>query len=182
MVYNGKLDFNYRYSESDIINNGTLTSIGEMFRSYSIDTRDTRLDPPGCSEFQNMNYRISTNFQIIYLRQNYYRDIDKSIKWKYECSISQKLNNNILKSHKELKRKFNDYGLYSKYNLSFIINDKKYILTNSSTMGFEHAITCKECINSETKKVIFRSGDICKDLDTSFPKWEKVKNEYLENL
>ena len=49
-------------------------------------------------------------------------------------------------------------------------------------MGFEHAITCKECINSETKKVIFRSGDICKDLDTSFPKWEKVKNEYLENL
>lgn len=98
MVYNGKLDFNYRYSESDIINNGMLTSIGEMFRSYSIDTRDTRLDPPGCSEFQNMNYRISTNFQIIYLR------------------------------------------------------------------------------------VIFRSGDICKDLDTSFPKWEKIKNEYLENL
>ena len=79
MVYNGKLDFNYRYSESDIINNGMLTSIGEMFRSYSIDSRDTRLDPPGCSEFQNMNYRISTNFQIIYLRV--IKNIDKRDFW-----------------------------------------------------------------------------------------------------
>ena len=63
-----KVTFVYVFDNSDIINNGMLTSIGEMFRSYSIDTRDTRLDHSGCGEFQNMNYRISTNFQIIYLR------------------------------------------------------------------------------------------------------------------
>ena len=192
------LDFNHKYTELDIIAEGTdkLTSLGEDFKKYSLGKRDYRKAPPGASEFPTVSFRIVTNAQTIIIDQNF----NSARGNYYGCRIENKpgytneitefpgvkgwLIKTVIKDPKfyELKKRFSRYKDNEEYDISYIIDGKKYLFTGGIGSWDNSGSFYKKCINTETDKMVLLWANVGTNFDTPAPKWKIVEEEHKENF
>jgi hypothetical protein len=193
-----RLDFNHRYKESDIIHEGTdkLTSLGEFFKDYSWKKGDYEKAPPGMAEFPTVSFRIVTNAQTIIIDRNF----NLSRGNYYNCRISNKpgytnvitgfpgfkgwLIKKAIKDPKfyELKQRFSRYKDNEEYDISYIIDGKKYLFTGGIGSWDNSGSFYKKCINVETGEMVLLWANVGINFDTPAPRWRVVKEEHKQNF
>jgi hypothetical protein len=192
------LDFNHKYTESDIIREGTdqLTSVGEGFKDYSWRKGDHVKAPQGASEFPTVSFRIVTNAQTIVIDNDFNLPRGNH----YRCRILNKpgytneitefsglkgwLIRTVIENPKfhELKRRFSRYKANEDHDISYVIDGKKYLFTGGIGSWDNSGSFYKKCINSETDKMVLFWAEVGTNFDTSAPKWKIVKEEHKENF
>jgi hypothetical protein len=183
-----RIDLNHRYNESDIVSSEKLTSLGMMLKQIAIDNRDWQKAAPGPSQYQSVGYRIKTNAQTIIINMDY-NDTRKDY---YNCYIINNnfsneiktnwLMNKLLPKSFFLKKKFNEYKVNESYDLSYVMDGKKYLFTGGLGSWVDSGSLYKKCINTETNKIVFLYADIGSNFDGPRARWETKEEEYLENL
>lgn len=207
-----RIDLNHRYNESDIIRHAVkgnigylLTSIGTELKQIASDNRDWKQSAPGASKYQTVCYRINTNVQTIYI----YQDFNDEIGSYFNCRITNKDYSNEIKPYKVsnsnwlsrtllpltsflpnilpsnsyfLKKKFDEYNINEKYDLSYIMDGKKYLFTAGMGSWDNSGSFYKKCINTETNETVFLYAEIGRNFDTPCPIWETKEEEHLDKL
>ena len=192
------LDFNHKYTESDIIQEGIdrLTSLGEKFMDHSRRKQDYMKAPPGASEFPTVSFRVVTNAQTIIIDHNF----NFSRGNYYQCRIANNpgysneitefpgvkgwLIKRVISDPKfyELKKRFSRYKANEEYDISYIIDGKKYLFTGGIGSWDNSGSFYKKCINSETGKMVLLWAEVGTNFDTPAPKWKIVEEEHKENF
>lgn len=184
-----RIDLNHKYNESDIVVSDKLTSLGLRLKEIAVENRDWQKAAPGPSKYQSVGYRIKTNAQTIIINMHY-NDTRKDY---YDCYI---INNNfsneikpnwlmdkLLPKYHFLKKKFDEYNVNEKHDLSYVMDGKKYLFTAGLGSWADGGSLYKKCINTETNATVFLYASVGSNFDGGAgARWETKEEKHLENL